>query len=158
MHIVYVYFHIPSNRVREHAVHQSLVYGSCVLQSKWHNFFSSISLRWWRTRSSLDPLRPWGSSCIQKVCPWNLRACVQQLGLLVDQSLARGNYLLGKFCSGLWNQRTSSICYYSFLPLPRLLANLGRRLPWWNQLLVASLLLQLLLCCALVQIFSTSAI
>ena len=90
--------------------------------------------------------------------PWNLRACVQQLSLPVDQSLARGSYPLGRLCLGLWNQRTSSICNYSFLPLPRLLANLGRRLSWWNQLLVASLLLQLLLCCTLVQIFSTSTV
>ena len=43
-----------------------------------------------------------------------------------------------------------------FLPLPCFLANLGGRLPWWSQLLIASLLLQLQFCCALVQIFSTS--
>ena len=37
-HVVYVHLHIPSNLVREHAVHLSLVGGSCVLQSKGHNF------------------------------------------------------------------------------------------------------------------------
>ena len=107
---------------------------------------------------SLDLFHPWGSGCIQKMRPWNLRACVQQFSLPVDRSLARGSYPLGRLCSGLWNQCTSSICHYSFLPLPHLLANLGRKLPWWNQLLVTSLLLQSLLCCALVQLFSISAV
>ena len=72
--------------------------------------------------------------------------------------LGKGKLSLGRLCSSLWNQRSSSICHCSFLPLPRLLANLGIRLPWWNQLLIAFLLLQLLLCCTLVQIFSTSVV
>ena len=90
--------------------------------------------------------------------PWNLRACVQQLSLPADQSSARKSYHLGRLCSSLWNRCTFSTCHYSSLPWLCLLANLDKRLPWWSQLLVVSLLLQLQLCCALVQILSASAV
>ena len=90
--------------------------------------------------------------------PWNSKACVQQLSLSANQSSTRGNYLLGRLCSSLWNRRTFSTCHYSSLPWPHLLTNLGRRPPWWNRLLIASLFLQLQLYCALVQIFFASTV
>ena len=75
-----------------------------------------------------------------------------------NQSSTRGSYLLGRLCSSLWNRHTFSTCHYSSLPWPHLLANPDRRPPWWNLLLIAYLLLQLQLYCALVQIFSASAV
>ena len=90
--------------------------------------------------------------------PWNSIACVQQLSLPASHSLAKGSCLLGKPYSGLWNRRTFSTYRCSFLPWPHVLANLDRRLSWWNQLPATSLLLQLQLCYVLVQIFFVSTV
>ena len=37
-HIVYIDFHIPPYLLGEHLIHQSLIGGTCILLSEWHDF------------------------------------------------------------------------------------------------------------------------
>ena len=42
-HVVDIDFDVSTDLVVEYSVHQSLVGGSCVLQSKWHHFVAEES-------------------------------------------------------------------------------------------------------------------
>ena len=96
-------------------------------------------------KSSLDPIRPFGSGYNRKRCPWSSVASVRPWSLLGRWLVGEGSHPLGKLCSGQWNLHTFSISHWLSWPLPHLLANWDSILLWWSLSPVICQLLLLLL-------------